>query len=78
MEEFTATFEAESKTDAYAVGRMVERLYDAVREESRTLRGEADGSTEMLERFEAMRDAAREHEAGRLTVTYEQRDDGKE
>jgi len=75
MEEYEATFEVDSKTDAYAVERLMERLYDSLREESRTVREGSSDSTEMLEQFEAIRDAARRHNPGQLTVVYEQRDE---
>lgn len=75
MPEFEATFEVNSKTDALAIERLTNRLYNAVREESRSLRSETTDSTEMLSKFEAIRDAARETRPGRLTIVYEQRDE---
>ena len=74
MEEYEATFEVDSKTDAHAVERLLERLYDSVREESRTLREGTGDSAEMLAQFEAIRDAARDRRPGKLTVVYERRD----
>lgn len=71
MEEHAATFEVESKTDAYAIERLTNSLYDSLREESRTIREVSGDSTEMLEQFKTIRDAARDHRPGRLTVIYE-------
>ena len=65
----------DSKTDALAVERLMNRLYDALREESRTLQDGTRDSTEMLSQFEAIREAARRRRPGRLTVVYEQRDE---
>lgn len=76
MEEYEATFEVDSKTDAHAVERLLDRLYDSVREESRTLREGTGDSAEMLAQFEAIRDAARDRRPGKLTVVYEQREEG--
>ena len=59
MERYAATFEIESKTDAHAVDRLLNRLYDAVREESRTLRAETSDSAETMAEFAAMSDAAK-------------------
>lgn len=75
MEEQKAVFEVESKSDAYAVERLLNQLYDSLREESRTVRNGTGDSTEMLEQFEAIRDAARRQKPGKLTVVYEQRDE---
>lgn len=74
MEEYEATFAIESKTDAYAVERLLNRLYDAVREESRKTREVTSDSTGTLSDFAAVRDAARRHAPGRLTVVYERRE----
>lgn len=76
VDELTATFEIDSKTDAYAVERLMDRLYDSLREESRSIRDGSNDSTEMLERFEMIRDAAQQHRPGRLKVTYEHADEG--
>jgi len=59
MHEFEATFDVDSKTDVLAVERLINRLYDALREESRTLQEDTEASTEMLSKFEAIRGAAR-------------------
>jgi hypothetical protein len=78
MEEYEATFEIESRTDAYAVEKALSRLYDTVREESRTVRGGTADSTELLEQFAALRDAAQEPMPGRLTVTFERSEESFE
>ena len=75
MDEYAATFEIESKADAHAVERLLNRLYDAVREESRTVRKGTSDSTATMTDFAALRDAARRHAPGRLTVVYERRED---
>ena len=75
MEEYEAVFEIDSKTDAHAVERLIERLYDSLREESRTLREGSSDSTEMLEQFETMRTAMRRPTPGKLIVRYESRDE---
>lgn len=71
MDEYEATFEVESKTDAHTVERLMNRLYDMLREESRTIRKGSVDSTEMLEQFEAIRDATRRPTPGKLTIVYE-------
>ncbi|KAB1198632.1 MULTISPECIES: hypothetical protein [Haloferax] len=75
MDEYTAVFEIDSKTDAYAIERLMDRLYDSLREESRTLVEGASNSTAVLEQFESIRDAARRPTPGKLTVIYESRDE---
>jgi hypothetical protein len=75
MDEHEARFEIESKHDADAVERLLSRLYDSLREESRTVRDGTSDSTEMLEEFETLRDAARDRMPGTLTVVLEQRDE---
>lgn len=78
MGEYEATFEIESKADAYAVEKVLTRLYDALREESRTVRDGTTDSTEMLEQFATVRDAAQNPMPGRLTVTFEQNEESFE
>lgn len=78
MEEYEATFEIKSKSDAYAMERSLARLYDSLREESRTVRDGTGDSTEMLERFATIRDAARDPAPGTLTVTYTRADESFE
>lgn len=75
MEEYEATFEIETESEAYAVERLMERLYNAVREESRTIREASGDSSAMLSEFEALRDASARRAPGSLTVRYEQRDE---
>ena len=78
MEEYEATFEVDSKTDALAIERLLNRLYNSIREESRSIREGTADSTATLSNFEAMRDAARERRPGRLTIVYECEDEGFE
>lgn len=75
MGEHKATFEIESKADAYAVERLMNRVYDLFREESQTVREGSGDSTEMIEQFQSIRTAARQPTAGRLTVILEQEDE---
>lgn len=75
MDQYEATFEIESTSDARAVERMVTQLYDSVREESRTVREQSGDSTAVLDQFEAIREVARDPAPGRLTVVYERRDE---
>lgn len=75
MEEHKATFEIRSKDDAHTVEQLLSRLYDSLREESRTVRKGTSDSTEMLEQFRSVRDAARSQKPGRLTVVYEQKEE---
>jgi len=74
MVEYEARFEIDSKTDAYAVEKVLTRLYNALREETRTVREGTTDSTEMLEQFKIVRDAAQDAKPGTLTVRYEQED----
>lgn len=74
MDEYKAVFEIDSKNDAYAVERLMNRLYDSVREESRTIREGSSDSREMIAHFEAIRDATRQPTPGKLTVVYESQD----
>ncbi|MDG5777328.1 hypothetical protein VB773_03155 [Haloarculaceae archaeon H-GB2-1] len=74
MDEYEAKFEIDSKTDAYAVEKLLTRLYNALREETRTVRKETADSTEMLEQFKVVRDAAQDPKPGTLTVKFEQED----
>ena len=72
MVEYGATFEITSTNDAHAVEQLLDRLYDSLREESRTVRSGTSDSTEMLEDFESLRDAAHQQRPGKLTVVFEQ------
>lgn len=73
MNEHEATFEIDSVSDAYAVERLMNTVYDTLREESRTIREGSSDSTGMMEQFQEVRDAARQPMPGRLTVRLEQR-----
>ncbi len=75
MDEYEATFAIESRSDAYMVERLMHRVYDSLREESRTVSRGTGDSAAMLEGFEAIRDATRNRTPGELTVRYEARDD---
>lgn len=71
MSRHEATFEIDSRSDAEAAHRLLERAYDSVREESRTVReGSASGEA-LLDAFQTLRDAAEDPAPGRLTVVYE-------
>ena len=75
MSRHQASFEIDSKTDSYAARRILERVYDTIREESRSVREGTDDADELLETFRTLRDAAKRPTAGKLTITYEQYDD---
>ncbi len=75
MVEYEARFEIESKADAYAVERVLTRLYDALREEARTVREGSTDSMEMLDQFATIRNAAQDPSPGTLTVVYERGDE---
>jgi len=75
MSHYEASFEIDSKTDSYAARRMLERVYDTIREESRSVREGTDDADELLEEFRTLRDAAKRPTPGRLTITYEQFED---
>jgi len=74
MSHYEASFEIDSKTDSYAARRILERTYDTIREESRSVREGTDDADELLEEFRTLRDAAKRPTPGRLTITYEQFD----
>jgi len=78
MSTYEASFEINSRTDSYAVLRILEQAYDAVREESRSVREGEEDADELLRSFRTLRDAAKDRTPGRLTITYEQYDDGFE
>lgn len=75
MVRYEATFEVESRADAEAIRRLLERAYDTLREETREVYGDDPGQSEMLDEFEAIRDAARRSRPGKLTIRYDQQDD---
>lgn len=76
MRRYEATFEIDSKTDSYAVRRILERVYDTVREESQRVREGSDDGASLLREFETLRNAATEPAVGRLTITYERDEAG--
>jgi DNA-directed RNA polymerase specialized sigma subunit len=78
MSHYEASFEIDSKTDSYAARRILERVYDTIREESRSVREGTDDADELLGEFRTLRDAAKRPTPGRLTITYEQYDGGFE
>ena len=75
MATYEASFEIDSRTDSYAALRILEQAYDAVREESRSVREGTDDADELLQSFRILREAAKDRTPGRLTITYEQYDD---
>ena len=74
MSHYEASFEIDSKTDSYAARRMLEQVYDIIREESRSVREGTDDADELLGEFQTLQDAAKRSTPGRLTITYEQFD----
>ena len=78
MSHYEGVFEIESKSDAEAIRLLAERVYDALREETREMEGDEDSSTEMLETFEAIRNATRHPTPGTLTIRYDQHDEAFE
>ncbi|MFC6835531.1 hypothetical protein [Halomarina ordinaria] len=75
MRRHEASFEIDSKTDSYAASRILERVYDTVREESRSVRAGTDDASALLDEFGTLRDAAATPATGKLTITYERYDD---
>ncbi len=75
MSRYVASFEIDSKTDSYAARRILERVYDTIREESSSVLEDSVNTSELLESFKTLRDAAKRPTAGKLTITYEQYDD---
>jgi hypothetical protein len=75
MSRYEASFEIDSKTDAYAVRRILEQTYNTVREESRSVRNGSGDAEQLLEQFETLRNAAKQPTAGTLTITYETDDE---
>ncbi len=47
-------FEIGSKTDSYAAQRILERVYDTVREEVRTVREGSEDSNEAIQAFKTL------------------------
>lgn len=75
MARYEASFEIDSKTDSYAARRILEKAYDIVREESRSVREGTDDATTLLREFETLRDAAKRSTTGKLTIIYEPYDE---
>lgn len=75
MDKIEASFDIDSKSDSYATQRILEGLYDRVREESQTVVAGSEDASELLDQFERLRDAAERPAPGTLTVTYERADD---
>ena len=75
MTRYEATFEIDEKTDSHAVRRILEQMYDTIREESRSVREGTDDGTELLQDFESLRDAVEHPTPGKLTIIYDQYDD---
>ena len=71
MSDYEASFEIDSKADSYAARRMLEQVYDSIREESWSVR-EGTDDADILAAFRTLRDAAKRPTPGRLTITYEQ------
>lgn len=71
MSSYEASFEIDSKTDSDAARRMLEQVYDTIREESRSVREGSDDADELLREFQTLRDAVERRRPGRLTITYE-------
>jgi len=74
MARYEASFEIDSKADSYAVRRVLERVYDTIREESRTVKDGSEGPGELIRAFKTLRDAAKSPTPGKLTIIYEQSD----
>lgn len=75
MDKYQATFEVDSKGDAYAVRTVLERTYNTIREESKTVQEGTNEARDLLEQFEALRTAAKDHRPGTLRITYELSDE---
>lgn len=75
MTRYEATFEIDEKSDSHAVRRILERVYDTIREESRSVREGTEDGTELLQEFESLRDVAEHPTPGKLTITYYQYED---
>jgi len=73
MATYQATFEVDSKSDTYAVERILDQAYDAVREESRSVREGSTDSTALLESFKTLREGAKGSTSGTLIITYEEK-----
>jgi hypothetical protein len=76
MPSHEATFHIDSRADAEAVRLVAERVYDALREETKD--GSNDTPNQMLDTFRALRDATRRPRPGTLTIRYDPRDESFE
>ena len=75
MSRYETSFEVDSKADSHAIHRLLEQVYDAVREESRTVREGSNDASELLQEFETLRNAAKEPSPGEIRIVYERYDD---
>ena len=53
----------------------MEQVYDAIREELRSVREGSNDVSELLQEVKTLQDAARQPSMGKLTITYEEYDD---
>lgn len=75
MARYEATFEIISKTHAHIVRRLMEQVYDTLREELRAPARDESSPNDTLQQFKAIREATRHLSPATLTVIYEQHDD---
>ena len=75
MSQYEATFEIDSKSDAQIARILAEQAYDTMREETRKVSDENPGSSEMLEDFREIREAAGDFRRGTLTIRFDQYDE---
>lgn len=78
MSHYEAVFEINSKSDAETIRLLVERVYDALRKETREADRDETSSSEMLEKFEDIRNAARHPIPGTLTIHYDKHNEAFE
>lgn len=78
MGEHTATFEIDSESDARVISRLLDEIYNRLREERRGVHGEDAPDDRMLAEFEALRDAVDRGSGGEVTITYRERADDRE
>lgn len=71
MTRHEATDEISSQADERAVRRLVDRTDDTLREELHELGDVGSDRATVPEKFQAIRDAAREPPQGTLTIVYE-------
>lgn len=74
MFRYEASFEIDSKADSVAARRILEQVYDTIREESQSVREGTEDADELLGEFQTLRDAVKPQVPGRLTITYERYD----